>query len=64
MDMYLSKYQCVCLCLCLAIPQNTQFRNMTFEHMVLFENSSYKFDIRHCQIKVKVIFEITTNMLL
>ena len=34
--------------------KSNQSRNMKFEYIVVYENSSEAFDVIHCQIKVKV----------
>ena len=39
----LQSVSCVCLCFC-----TNKSRNMKFEKMVVYENSSDKFDIGHC----------------
>ena len=48
---------CVCLCVCLCLHDNSKSslsRNIKFENIVAYENISDKFDIGHCQTKVKV----------
>ena len=47
---------CVCMCVCVFLDNNTksnQSRNMKFKYIAIYGNSSDKFDIRHCRIKVK-----------
>ena len=50
---------CVCLSVCVSVYTITQKNNFSFdlklEHIVVYENSSDKFDIGHCPIKVKVM---------
>ena len=45
---------CVCVCLCTDNSKNNGSINLKLEHVVVYENSSDKFDIGHCPIKVKV----------
>ena len=45
----------VCVCVCLHdTSKSNQSRNMKLEYIVLYENISDKFDIGHCQTKIKV----------
>ena len=49
----------VCLCVCLSVCVHDNSKNnasiqLKLEHIVVYENSSDKFDIGHCAIKVKV----------
>ena len=47
----------VCVCVCVFLHDNSKrnrSRNMTLEYIVVYENSSDKFDIEHHRIKVKV----------
>ena len=50
---YSSESVCVCVCLHDNSKRNRS-RNMKFEYIVVYENSSDKFDIERHQIKVKV----------
>ena len=48
---------CVCVCVCVFLHDNSkrnQSRNTKSEHIVVYENSSDKFDIELHRIKVKV----------
>ena len=50
----------VCLCVCLSVcvhdnSKNNGSADLKLEHIVVYENSSDKFDIGHCPIKVKVM---------
>ena len=47
----------VCLSVCLSVYMITQINgsiHLKLEHIVVYENSSAEFNIRHCLIKVKV----------
>ena len=49
----------VCRCVCLSVCVHDNSKNngsidLKLEHIVVYENSSDKFDIGHCLIKVKV----------
>ena len=50
---------CLCVCLCVVCVHDNLKNNgsihLKLEHIVVYENSSDKFDIGHCPIKVKVI---------
>ena len=51
----------VCVSLCVFLHDNlkrNQSRNMKFKYIVVNENNSDKFDIGHCQTKVKVTARI------
>ena len=50
---------CVCLSVCVSVcvhdnSKNNGSTHLNLEHIVVYENSSDEFDIRHCPIKVKV----------
>ena len=50
---------CVCVCVCLSVCVHDNSKNngsidLKLKHIVVYENSSEKFDIGHCPIKVKV----------
>ena len=48
---------CVCLCVSVCVHDNSKNNgsiHLKLEHIVVYENSSYEFDIGHCPIKVKV----------
>ena len=45
----------VCVCVCVHDNSNNNGSiHLKLEHIVVYENSSDKFDIGHCAIKVKV----------
>ena len=49
----------VCLCICLSVSVHDNSKNngsihLKLEQNLVYENSSDKFDIGHCSIKVKV----------
>ena len=55
----LSVCVCVCVCVCVSVCVHDNSKNngsihLKLEHIVVYENSSDKFDIGHCPIKVKV----------
>ena len=49
---------CLCLCLCVCFSMITQkeidLGTRNWSTLAVYKNSSDKFDIEHCQIKVKV----------
>ena len=48
---------CLCACVCVFLHDNSRrsrSRNTKLDYIVVYENSSDKFDIRLCRIKVKV----------
>ena len=54
---------CVCVCVCVFVcvcvclhnnSKSSRSRQMKFEHIVVYENISDKFEIGHDRIKVKV----------
>ena len=48
---------CVCVCVCVFVHDNSKNNgliHLKLEHIVVYENSSDKFDIGQCPIKVKV----------
>ena len=48
---------CVSVCLSVCVHDNSKDNgliHLKLEHIVVYENRSYKFDIGHCPIKVKV----------
>ena len=48
---------CVSVCLSVCVQDNSKNNgsiDLKLEHTVVYENSSDKFDIGHCPIKVKV----------
>ena len=48
---------CVSVCLSVCVHDNSKNNgsiDLKLEHIVVYENSSDKFDIGHCPIKVKV----------
>ena len=67
------EYSClsVCLSLCLSVcvsacvhnnSRNNGSTHLKLEHIIVYENSSDKFDIGHCLIKVKVNFSSLTTI--
>ena len=55
MCMFLFVHLFVCVSVFLRVnSKSTQSWNKTFEKVAIYENSLYKCDIGHCQIKVKV----------
>ena len=55
----LSVFLSVCVCVCVWVCVNDNSKNndsiqLKLEHIVVYENSSDKFDIGYCPIKVKV----------
>ena len=47
----------VCVCVCLCVQDNSKTNDLIclkLGHLVVYENSSDEFDIRHCPIKVEV----------
>ena len=47
---------CVCLSVCVFVYtiKNNGSIHLKLEHIVVYENSSDQFNIRHCPIKIKV----------
>ena len=48
---------CVCVCVSVCVHDNSKNNgsiHLKLEHIVVYENSSDEFDIRHCLINVKV----------
>ena len=50
---------CVGVCVCLSVcvhdnSKNNDSIHLKLEHIVVYENISVEFDIKHCPIKVKV----------
>ena len=59
MSVCLSVCPSVCVSVCLSVcvhdnPKTNGSIDLKLEHIVVYENSSDKFDIGHCPIKVKV----------
>ena len=52
------RYVCLGVCLSICVQDNSKNNrsiHLKLEHIVVYENSSYEFDIGHCAIKVKVM---------